>query len=121
MTNHPGPATDPGHPIRSVDEPTQPQLRSAAATFALLSSPSRLHLVWLMAHETFDVGTLAGQVGLSIATTSQHLGKLRLAGVISARRDGRHTYYTVDDPHVLALIEQIFSHIAADGTLAPDL
>jgi DNA-binding transcriptional ArsR family regulator len=119
MANQPGPPTAPAPPMH-VPEPTQPQLRSAAATFALLSSPPRLHLVWLMAHEKFDVGTLAGRVGLSIATTSQHLGKLRISGVISARRDGRHTYYTVDDPHVLTLIEQIFSHIAADGTLAPD-
>jgi DNA-binding transcriptional ArsR family regulator len=119
MANQPGPTNAPGAPTH-VTEPTQPQLRSAAATFALLSSPPRLHLVWLMAHETFDVGTLAGRVGLSVATTSQHLGKLRIAGVISARRDGRHTYYAVDDPHVLTLIEQIFDHIAADGTLAPD-
>jgi DNA-binding transcriptional ArsR family regulator len=120
MATLPGPATAPGPPRREVTEPTRPQLRSAAATFALLSSPPRLHLVWLMAHETFDVGTLAARVGLSVATASQHLGKLRLAGVISARRDGRHMYYTVDDPHVLTLIEQIFSHIAPDGTLAPD-
>jgi DNA-binding transcriptional ArsR family regulator len=68
----------------------------------------------------FDVGTLAQRVGLSIPTTSQHLAKLRLAGVVSARREGRHTYYTVEDPHVVAMIDQIFSHIAADGTLAPD-
>jgi DNA-binding transcriptional ArsR family regulator len=101
-------------------EPTQPQLSSAAATFALLASPHRLHLAWLMAHEPSDVGTLAQRVGLSIPTTSQHLAKLRLAKVISARREGRHTYYTVDDPHVLAMIDQIFSHIAVDGTLAPD-
>jgi DNA-binding transcriptional ArsR family regulator len=101
-------------------EPTQPQLHAAAATFALLSSAPRLHLAWLMAHETADVGTLAARVGLGIATTSQHLGKLRLAGVITARREGRHTYYTIDDPHVRALIEQIFSHIAPDGSLAPD-
>ena len=101
-------------------EPTQPQLSSAAATFALLASPHRLHLAWLMAHEPSDVGTLAQRVGLSIPTTSQHLAKLRIAKVISARREGRHTYYTVEDPHVLAMIDQIFSHIAADGTLAPD-
>src|SRR5215470_1005572 len=101
-------------------EPTQPQLRSAAATFALLGSASRLHLAWLMAHERSDVGTLARRVGLSIPTTSQHLAKLRLAGIVSARRAGRHTYYTVEDQHVLAMIGQIFSHIAADGTLAPD-
>ncbi len=57
---------------------------------------------------------------MSIATASQHLGKLRLAGVITARREGRRQIYTVDDPHVLALIDQIFTHIAPDGSLAPD-
>jgi DNA-binding transcriptional ArsR family regulator len=101
-------------------EPTQPQLQSAAATFALLGSHPRLHLAWLMAHETSDVGTLARRVGLSIPTTSQHLAKLRLAGIVSARREGRHTYYTVEDPHVLTMLDQIFGHIAPDGTLAPD-
>jgi DNA-binding transcriptional ArsR family regulator len=112
------PLPAPSPPLGS--EPTQPQLRSAAATFALLGSAPRLHLAWLMAHERSDVGALARRVGLSIPTTSQHLAKLRLAGIVSARRAGRHTYYTVEDPHVLAMIEQIFSHIAADGTLAPD-
>ena len=46
--------------------------------------------------------------------------RLRLAGLISARRDGRRHIYTVDDPHVLTLVQQIFAHIAPDGSLAPD-
>ena len=97
-------STPPGLPdSRLGTEPTQPQLQSAAATFALLGSAPRLHLAWLMAHETSDVGTLARRVGLSIPTTSQHLAKLRLAGIVSARREGRHTYYTVEDPHVLTI------------------
>jgi DNA-binding transcriptional ArsR family regulator len=66
------------------------------------------------------VDTLARRAGLSIPATSQHLAKLRLAGIVSARREGRHTCYTVEDQHVLTMIDQIFSHIAADGTLAPD-
>lgn len=101
-------------------EPTAVQVASAARTFALLSSPPRLHLVWLLAHGSYDVGTLAERVGLGIATVSQHLSKLRLAGVISARQDGRRHFYSVDDPHVLTLVTQIFEHIAPDGTLAPD-
>jgi DNA-binding transcriptional ArsR family regulator len=120
MLDAPTPSPSPSPDVPRGAEPTQPQLRSAAATFALLSSAPRLHLAWLMAHERSDVGTLARRVGLSIPTTSQHLAKLRLAGIVSARREGRHTYYTVEDPHVLAMIDQIFSHIAADGTLAPD-
>ena len=39
---------------------------------------------------------------------------------VSATREGRHSYYTVEDPHVLSLVEQIFEHIAPDGSLAPD-
>ena len=28
--------------------------------------------------------------------------------------------FTVDDPHVITMVEQIFEHIDPDGTLAPD-
>jgi DNA-binding transcriptional ArsR family regulator len=101
-------------------EPTKPQLASASDTFGLLSSPARLHVLWLAAHHTYDVTALAERTGLGLATMSQHLAKLRLAGLISARREGRRHIYTVDDPHVLTLVQQIFAHIAPDGSLAPD-
>jgi DNA-binding transcriptional ArsR family regulator len=100
--------------------PTVAQLKVAAGTFDLLSIPIRLHLVWLAAQGEHDVGSLAEQAGVPIATASQHLAKLRLGGIVSGRRDGRHQIYTVDDPHVVALIEQIFDHIRPDGQLAPD-
>ncbi len=32
----------------------------------------------------------------------------------------RRHIYTVEDPHVLTLVQQIFAHIAPDGSLAPD-
>jgi len=101
-------------------EPTRPQLDSAASTFALLSNSARLHVLWLAAQDSHDVTALAEKTGLGVATMSQHLTKLRLAGLISARKEGRHHIYTVDDPHILTLMQQIFSHIAPDGSLAPD-
>src|ERR1700758_897139 len=85
-------------------EPTGPQLASAAATFALLSNPARLHVLWLAAPDRHDGTALAERAGVSVATMSQHLTKLRLAGLISARRDGRRHIYTVEDPHVLTLV-----------------
>ena len=101
-------------------EPTSPQLATAARTFGLLLAPVRLHLVALASCGEYDVGTLAARVGVSVPTASQHLAKLRLAGLVSARREGRRQFYTVDDPHVIALVEQIFQHVAPDGSLAPD-
>lgn len=101
-------------------EPTTPQLAAAASTFGLLANPARLHVVWLASRGVHDVTALAERAGVGTATMSQHLSKLRLAGVISVRRDGRRHIYTVEDPHVLAMVEQIFEHIAPDGSLAPD-
>jgi len=76
--------------------------------------------VWLLAADELDVTTLAAATGATIAAASQQLAKLRAAGVVSARRDGRRQLYRVDDPHIVGIIEQMFRHIAPDGTLTPD-
>ncbi|TWE11924.1 ArsR/SmtB family transcription factor [Rudaeicoccus suwonensis] len=99
---------------------TDAQLQAAAATFDLLSVPSRLHLVWILAGGEYDVSTLAELTDASVPATSQHLSKLRAAGVVSSRRHGRRQLYQVDDPHVQSILRRIFSHIAVDGTLTPD-
>lgn len=99
---------------------TAAQLEAAALTFDLLSVPGRLHLVWLLAAQEHDVTTLAELTGANIPAASQQLAKLRAAGLVTARRDGRRQLYRVEDPHIAAVIEQMFSHIAPDGTIAPD-
>ncbi|MDQ4215552.1 metalloregulator ArsR/SmtB family transcription factor [Microbacterium capsulatum] len=102
---------------------TPERLSAAAGTFDLLSVPGRLHIVWLLASGESDVTTLAERTGATIPATSQQLAKLRAAGVVSARREGRRQLYRVDDPHIVTLVETVFEHIAPDGTIAqePDL
>ena len=55
--------------------------------------PGRLHLVWLLASEELDVTTLAERTNAMIPAASQQLAKLRAAGVVTARRDGRRQLY----------------------------
>ena len=100
--------------------PTPAQLEAAAAAFDMLSTPIRLHLMWLLCHGEHDVGWLAERVGTSIAAVSQQLGKLRLAGLVSARREGRYQIYTADDPHILMLVDQVFEHVAPEPPQAAD-
>jgi DNA-binding transcriptional ArsR family regulator len=99
---------------------TPAQLQAAAATFDMLSTPTRLHLMWLLCHGERDVGWLAAEVDASVAAVSQHLAKLRLAGLVTARRQGRHQIYRVDDPHVALLVESVFDHIGPDGSAPAD-
>ncbi|MGO9080511.1 MAG: ArsR/SmtB family transcription factor [Streptosporangiaceae bacterium] len=80
-------------------------LQQAAGQFGLLASTMRLHIVWVLSHGEQDVGSLAEQVGGTLQAVSQHLAKLRLAGLVRARREGRRQVYLVDDPNLVTIVQ----------------
>ena len=86
------------------DDPSPQLLQQAAASFGLLASTMRLHIVWVLSQGEADVGTLADRVGGTLQAVSQHLAKLKLAGMVSNRREGRRQVYGVDDPQVATLV-----------------
>jgi len=83
-------------------------LATAADVLAQLADPTRLHLVRLLGSGEQDVSTLTEQVAASRSSASQHLGRLRLAGLVRARRDGRRMLYRVTSGHLIALADQAF-------------
>lgn len=85
-------------------------LQDAAATFGILSATARLQIVWLLADGERDVSTLAREVGQSVAAVSQHLAKLKLAGLVRVRRAGRRSICTVADPHLLDVVRLVVGH-----------
>ena len=108
-----------GDPVEAdaiVALPGDDQLRVAATTFALLSDPSRLRVLWVLAHGDADVSTLADATGVRPTAVSQHLAKLRLAGLVRATRDGRRQVYSVPGGHtrrlVLEALEQAEHQVA---------
>jgi len=72
--------------------------------FGLLSASVRLHILWRLADSDCDVGTLAQFTGQSMATVSHHLGKLKLAGLVEARRHGKRQVYGVADSHIVDVV-----------------
>jgi len=86
-------------------------LQTAAATFGMLAATVRLHIVWLLAHGERDVTSLAEEVGTTVQVVSQHLAKLRLAGLVHARREGRRQVYLVNDPHLVAVVWEMVAHL----------
>lgn len=98
------------HPT-SPEAPARDVLDDAAEVFALLSAPGRLHLLWILSTGELDVTTLVSAVGGTKAGISQHLAKLRLAGWVDSRRDGRRLLYRVTDPHIVTLVHQAVEHV----------
>jgi DNA-binding transcriptional ArsR family regulator len=81
----------PGRPRRQqapVHDPLQP-----ADRFAALADPTRRHLLERLAAGDHAVCELTSDLDMSQAAVSQHLRVLREAGLVTARKDGRHRYY----------------------------
>jgi rhodanese-related sulfurtransferase/DNA-binding transcriptional ArsR family regulator len=68
-----------------------------------LASGRRIELLDVLANGERTVEALAGEVGLTVANTSQHLQILRQAGLVSSRREGTSVHYRLAGPEVFEL------------------
>jgi rhodanese-related sulfurtransferase/predicted transcriptional regulator len=66
-----------------------------------LSSGRRAEIVDVLANGERSVESLADEVHLSVANTSQHLQILKNAGLVTTRRRGTFVYYRLASPEVV--------------------
>ncbi|AYG81233.1 MULTISPECIES: metalloregulator ArsR/SmtB family transcription factor [Streptomyces] len=95
----------------SSTDPSAEVLGEAAGVFGLLASPARLHIMWTLSHGESDVSGLAERVGGALPAVSQHLAKLKLAGLVRSRREGRRVVYLVDDPDVAQMVRWLVARL----------
>ena len=69
-----------------------------------LSSATRLEFLELLAQGERSVDDLSSLTGASVANTSQHLQKLRHAGLIVGRKQGQFVFYRIAGDDVMRLV-----------------
>ena len=62
----------------------------------VVAEPRRRAILRLVWDQELPAGAIAAQLGASFSATSQHLARLREAGVVIVRRDGRRRLYRTD-------------------------
>lgn len=72
----------------------------------MLADPTRLRLMLALLDAESDVTALTERVAAARPAVSQHLGKLRLSGLVVSRRDGRRVLYSLADQHVRRLVSE---------------
>lgn len=90
--------------------PTLEQAQIATETLRMLADPTRLRILWALFTGERSVGRLAELVDVAPSVVSQHLAKLRLARLVTTRREGNHIFYTAVDVHVRQLAEEALFH-----------
>ncbi|WP_462418302.1 ArsR/SmtB family transcription factor [Kytococcus sp. Marseille-QA3725] len=98
----------------------QQRLREqAAGTFRVLSSPLRIQLIELLAEGERTVSDLVEAVGQSQPLVSQHLRVLRDQCLVSVRREGRVSHYSILDDHVLHVVADTLAHASEHDHTEP--
>ncbi len=84
--------------------------RTLAGVFKSLSDPTRLRIISALSQQEFCVTDLAAALEMEQSTISHQLRDMRAQRLVNFRREGRHVFYRLDDPHVRDLYRQGLAH-----------
>jgi len=97
---------------KSIPELSDQLEKDLVQVFKLLSDETRLRVLMYLAREgELHVTALCEKLDQSQPAVSHHLALLRVAGLIEARRDGKHNFYSVRAKHFHRLMTEIFSSL----------
>lgn len=89
--------------------------RQASDFLKALSHESRLLILCLLAEGEKSVGELEEFLLQRQSTVSQQLARLRLEGLVTARRDGKAIYYSLANEDVSAILNAIYGIFCGKG------
>ncbi|HMK45583.1 MAG TPA: metalloregulator ArsR/SmtB family transcription factor [Methanocella sp.] len=87
-------------------------LLAATEIFKALGDVTRLRILEALASREMSVHEIAEALGMTQSAISHQLGTLRTLRIVKARREGRLTFYSIDDSHVKQLYDQCIEHVS---------
>ncbi|KNX38249.1 ArsR/SmtB family transcription factor [Luteipulveratus halotolerans] len=83
----------------------------AVEVLRVLADPTRLHLAGLLLNEERSVSELASLLGKPVPGVSQHLARMRMARLVTTRKEGTSVLYRVENSHVRQLVVDTIGHV----------
>ncbi|MGE5582373.1 MAG: ArsR/SmtB family transcription factor [Bacillota bacterium] len=80
--------------------------------FKVLGDETRTKILYLLAHQKLCVCDIASVLEVSLPAVSHHLRLLKALRLVKYNREGKMVYYTLDDEHILGMIQQAQEHFA---------
>lgn len=90
------------------DHQLETQAKAVAELLNAMANPKRLVVLCSLLENERCVGDLAEIVNLSVPALSQHLGKMRLLGLVDTRREGQLIYYRLASDKVRTVLETLY-------------
>ena len=78
-----------------------------ASLFKEVSDSKRVRIFWVLCHCEECVINLSAMMDMSAPALSHHLARLRAAGLITSRREGKEVYYRAGDGRAAQLLHRL--------------
>lgn len=83
----------------------------AVEVLRMLADPTRLQIAGLLLDEEKSVSQLATDLEKPVPGVSQHLAKMRMARLVTTRKQGTSVLYRVENGHVRQLVIDTIGHV----------
>ena len=91
------------------------EVEGISELFRALADETRTKVLYLLARQELCVCDLASLLDMTLPAVSHHLRVLKTMSIVRSRRRGKQVFYTLDDDHVLSLIETAREHYKHRG------
>ena len=91
--------------------PSSETINRLSDVFKVFGDNTRIRILWKLFDNEMCVYDISKALDMSQSAISHQLGTLKQARLVKARREGKNTFYSLDDKHVKRIIEQVLIHI----------
>ena len=88
-----------------------PYILELSAFFKVIGDETRVKIIYALAEQEMCVNDLAMVLGMSQSAISHQLKLLKMENQVKSRRDGKNIYYSLDDHHVVEILEAALTHV----------
>ena len=82
-----------------------------AGFFKIVGDPTRCKIVSALSMNEMCVGDIANVLSMTKSSISHQLTKMKEAGVVRSRKNGKEVYYSLDDEHVAEIFSLTVAHM----------
>jgi len=87
------------------------EARQLAEFLKVFGDPDRIRILALLKDREVCVGHIAEALGKTVSAVSHQLSIMRRQRLVRYVKDGKNIYYTLDDDHVVKLLDAATDHI----------
>ena len=94
-----------------IKMPDEDVLIDLAELFKIFGDSTRVKILFGLHDGEQSVGEVASLLGMTDSAISHQLKILKDSKLVRGRRDGKQIYYSLDDDHVLSILNQGIEHV----------